>query len=201
MFTYNFESDYRDIKVYPLRGYYYNFMIQQLGFFQKDLNITYLKASYRKFWKLSDPFYLEAGVDGRLSSTYTKQPFFLQSALGYGNDYVRGYELYVINGQSFGLLKAELKWQIFPPKVFYVPFIPSDKFNSVPIALYLTAFGDLGYVQDNLYGYGNPLTNSLLPGAGIGLDYVSFYNIVWRFEYSINKLGERGFYLHFVAPL
>lgn len=201
MLSYNFESDYRDIKIYPLKGYYYNFMIQQLGFFQKDLNITYLKASFRKFWKLSDPFYLETGINGRLSSTYTKQPFFLQSALGYGNDFVRGYELYVINGQSYGLFKTELKWQIFRPKVFYIPFIPAEKFNSIPIALYLTAFGDLGYVRDNLYGSGNPLTNSFLPGAGIGLDYVSYYNIVWRFEYSINKMGERGFYLHFVAPL
>ncbi len=199
--AYQFEQDYRDIKIYPLKGYYYTFMVQQLGFVEKGLNITYLKGAVRKYWKLSEPFYFECGLNGRLSSTYTNQPFFLQSSLGYGNDYVRGYEYYVVNGQSFGLARAELKWQLFSPKVFYLPFIPAEKFNSIPVALYLTAFGDAGYAKDKFYGAGNPLANDWLLGSGVGLDLVTYYNVVWRFEYSVNRMKETGFFLHFTAPL
>jgi|ERR1039458_76824 outer membrane protein assembly factor BamA len=198
--SYLFEQDYRDIKIYPLKGYYFNFNLQQLGFLQKDLNISYLRAAYRKYWKLSDQFYFEAGIDGRYS--YAKsQPFNVQNALGWGTEYVRGYELYVVNGQNYGLLKTEFKWQLFYPQVVYVPYIPSEKFNSIPIAMYLTAFGDLGYTQDQIFQAGNPLSNTLLPGGGVGFDIVTYYNLVWRFEYSINKMGQRGFYLHFAAPI
>jgi outer membrane protein assembly factor BamA len=198
--SYLFEQDYRDIKIYPLKGYYFNFNFQQLGFVQKDLNISYIRASYKKFWELSDQFYFETGIDGRFS-IQKSQPFFMQSALGWGTEYVRGYELYVINGQNYGLLKTEFKWQLFYPQVFHVPYFSWEKFNSIPIALYLTAFGDLGYAQDQLYANGNPLANTLLPGGGMGLDFVTYYNIVWRFEYSINKMGQRGFYVHFAAPI
>jgi hypothetical protein len=75
-------------------------------------------------------------------------------------------------------------------------------FKTVPVALYLKAHADAGYVWDRNQLPGNErLANQLLPGAGIGLDLVTFYNLVFRGEYSVNGRGERGFYLHFAADL
>jgi hypothetical protein len=33
--------------------------------------------------------------------------------------------------------------------------------------------------------------------AGFGLDIVTFYDFVFRFDYSFNQLGENGLFLHF----
>ena len=35
----------------------------------------------------------------------------------------------------------------------------------------------------------------------VSLDFVSYYDMVFRMEYAINHLSEHGLYLHFVAPL
>jgi hypothetical protein len=40
------------------------------------------------------------------------------------------------------------------------------------------------------------LTNKFLTGFGAGLDVVSSYDVVLRFEYSFNGEGESGFFFH-----
>jgi hypothetical protein len=56
-------------------------------------------------------------------------------------------------------------------------------------------------VDDNLDFPKNSLADELQFGYGIGLDFVTYYDIVLRSEYSFNKFGEHGFFLHFVAPI
>ena len=46
----------------------------------------------------------------------------------------------------------------------------------------------------------NDLTNQLLFGRGISLDYVTYYDKMLRIEYGINRLGEKGIFLHFTNP-
>jgi hypothetical protein len=46
-----------------------------------------------------------------------------------------------------------------------------------------------------VYEQGNPLANRLLMGAGAGLHMVTFYDFVFRAEYTVNREGNRGFYL------
>jgi hypothetical protein len=40
------------------------------------------------------------------------------------------------------------------------------------------------------------LTNKLLTGAGFGFDVVGSYDVVLRFEYSFNGLGQHGFFFN-----
>ncbi|MCC6691026.1 MAG: hypothetical protein IT235_05790 [Bacteroidia bacterium] len=198
--TLAFRRDYRDNRVYPLKGYYYNidFVKQGLGLDFENTNFLYATASCRKYWNLYKRFYFAAALKGKLS-TYGKQPYYIQRALGYG-DYVRGYELYVIDGQSYALLRTNLRYQLIKPRVLHVDMIPTEKFNTIPYAFYLSAFFDGAYTVDNFYYKKNPLTNDWLFGGGAGLDFVSYYNTVVRFEYSWNKMGQGGFYIHFMAP-
>ena len=66
--------------------------------------------------------------------------------------------------------------------------------------MYLNAFTDAGYGVDKEFGEGNPLTNRLLAGGGLGLHAVTFYDIVLRLEYTLNKEGDRGFYVSSSFP-
>ena len=201
-FSYWFRRDCRDIAAYPLRGYYYDFEIVKkgLGLIHDDVDLLYLTASCKKFWQLFDRVFFASSVTGKLS-TNSPQSYFNMRGLGYGSDYVRSYEYYVIDGQNFALMKTNLKYQLLRPHVAKTNVIPLEKFNTVPYACYINLFADMAYVQDKQYYATNPLTNTLLIGGGIGFDYVTYYSIVARIEYAINKFGERDIFLHVTLPI
>jgi hypothetical protein len=125
----------------------------------------------------------------------------LQRALGYQNDYVRGYEYYVIDGQNFGLLKTNLKYNLVKPGAVKIKRIKNNSLNRVQYGFYLNAFADAAYVQDNQFNELNKLNNTFINGYGIGLDFVGQNDLVIRFELTRNGLNQNGFYLHFSAPL
>jgi hypothetical protein len=70
----------------------------------------------------------------------------------------------------------------------------------------MNAFIDMGFV----YHYadspgdvdsGNTLENSFLIGYGLGLDFTTYYDVVIRVEGAMNRMGQPGLYLHFIAPI
>jgi hemolysin activation/secretion protein len=159
-----------------------------------------IAGSYRKYFELSGRFHASADVAGKIS-TNPNQPYFYQSGFGYGRTFVRGYELFVIDGQSYLLLKNTVKYSIIPTKVKKIGFIGSDKFGKIHYALYLNVFFDVGYVRNYVnYEYNN-LSNKLLFGTGIGIDLVTYYDLVLRLEYTVNRQGQTGFYIHFKDTL
>jgi hypothetical protein len=107
----------------------------------------------------------------------------------------------VIDGQHYGLLKTSLRWAILPFRKVKLKFLKSNKFNTLPLAFYANFNFDMGYVMDNQFNKGNPLAGSLLLGGGLGIDVITFYDISWRAEYSINKNFEHGFFLHFTKHI
>ncbi len=202
-FYYLFKSDFRNNKAYPLTGHYFDFSLSKKGFGilnNKKLDFFYLKSSLRKYWKFSDKFYFASGLSAKLSNNKF-QPYFLQQGLGFGRDFVRGYEYYVIDGQHYGLLKNNIKYELFSPKILNLNFIPIKQFSTLHYAIYINVFSDIGYVINNQNYSGNNLADELLPGTGIGIDFVTYYDKVLRFEYSFNKMGEGKFFLHFMSSI
>ena len=199
---YFFKSDHRDIAVYPLHGYYIDFEIAKNGFsfLNDDIDLAYITAHGKKFWPLINRFYFGTGISVKYTAG-TNVPYYLSKGLGYGRDFLRGYEYYVIDGQDYVLLKSNLKFELLPKKEVHLGFIPLNKFATVPYAFYLNIYADGGYVRDHLYSLKNPLDNSWQYGYGGGIDFVTYYDMVFRFEYSINKLGETGFFVHFTSPI
>ncbi len=205
-FNYFFKNDHRDVQFYPLTGYYIDAEINYSIPFAVACN-AFLKANFRKYWQLGNRWYCASGFTGKISLE-EEQPYPFRQGLGYGREFVRGYEYYVVDGQHFALLKNTLKWAILPQRVVKLPFLKSEKFNTVPLALYLNAFIDLGYVYNNegdndylVEQSGNTLQNSLLTGYGAGIDFTTYYDIVVRVEFSLNTMGDKSFYLHFMAPI
>jgi hypothetical protein len=43
------------------------------------------------------------------------------------------------------------------------------------------------------------LANSWQYGYGVGLDLITYYDFVMRMEYSINKMKQSGFFIHFAS--
>ena len=107
----------------------------------------------------------------------------------------------MIPGQNYFLARTSLKFALVPTQKIRASFIPLEKFRTIPFAFYLNVFGDMGYVKDRQWPDINPVGNNLQYGYGAGIDYVSYYSLVIRLEYSFNKFGEKGFFLHFTAPI
>ncbi len=203
---YFYRKDHRDYVYYPLRGYTWNIELVKNGmsFLNDDVNYFFMTAEAKKFWQLNSRFYAAASLRGKLSD-HNFQPYYNSRALGFGRDFVRGYEYYVADGQHFVLLKSNLKFALLPKKEMHAGFIPFEKFATIPFSFYLNIFGDAGYVEDtqfsNVAFNTNRLPNKWLYGYGIGIDFVSYYDIVIRLDYSFNKFGESGLFLHFAAPI
>jgi len=195
---YIYSLDKRDFNNYPLKGHLFRMESDYQYLLTEDrsqTNLLSLKSEFTQFIPLGRRFYLAAGAMGKLSNP-KQQPYFNQRGLGYAREAISGYELYVIDGQSYGLIKTNLRWKVFSIK-HSINFIPHHSFKSIPISMYFKIYSDAGYVADNAYNpYNNFLSNRLLAGGGAGIDIVTYLNLVGRIEYSINQLGQTGLYLH-----
>jgi outer membrane protein assembly factor BamA len=200
--SWQFRRDRRDYKIYPLKGYLLEFDVVKNGFgiLRNEPNLMLLASQFKYFQPLSKRWYAAGSIRGKLTGQ-SEAPYFNQRGLGFGNEFVRGYEYYVVPGQNYFLGKTTLKFALLPTQVIILPFIPLEKFRTIPYAIYLNANFDAGWVRDRQFHQKNPLANEWLYGYGVGIDYVSYYNLVLRLEYSLNKFGEDGFFLHFSAPI
>ncbi len=202
---YLFKNDHRDNKSYPLDGYYFDFDMTKLGLGilqHEKINTFYIRSTIRKYFQISGNLFFASGFRAKLSNN-DFQPFFVKQGLGFGNDYVRGYEYYVVDAISYALNKNNIKYQIIKPHIKKFNFIKNEKFNMLHYALYFNLFADCGYAYDYkpLLMYSNTLSNTFLYSYGIGVDLVTYYDKVLRLEYSINKMKEKGFFINFVAPI
>lgn len=199
-FTYRFRRDLRDYKSYPLKGFFIEGEVNKygLGFFG-DVDILELNGSFSRYFDLGKKFYFSSNVSF-LTSFPEDQPYRNYSGIGFGNNFMRGYEVYVIEGPHFVMNNNSLKKQIFSQVFDISNILGIRQFSKVPISVYLTAFYDHGYVKNYPgYEFNQRFTDTYLYGTGVGIDIVSFYDAVFRWEYSINKAGETGFRLNIHA--
>lgn len=199
---YIFKLDYRDSKPYPLNGTYFEAELSKYGFgvLKTAPDFFYAKTTFDWYTRLAKRWYWASNVTSKFSTT-GYQPYFLTRGLGFGNDFVRSYELYVIDGQNYGLFKNNLKFTLLNPRIRNLPLIKTDKFRKIHFAMYMNLFFDAGIVKNNHASTRNLLQNELLFGSGLGLDLVTYYDLVFRLEYSVNRQGESGFFVNFVAPI
>lgn len=197
--TYQFVADRRDVIAYPLKGHYLLAQLQQNGLLDKrHLNLLSGSLSVAGFADLGHNWYLS-----NFSHTYWSNrrhiPYFNYGSMGYNKIFVRGYEIYVIEGPWYFLNKTTLKKRIFS-RSWQWENMPISQFKYVPLSIFLKAYADFGYVRNyplyNQLQINQQLANTWLYGAGFGLDLVSSYDVVLRFEYSFNAEGRSGFFFH-----
>lgn len=197
--SYQFNSDHRDVGAYPLKGNQFLFGISHEGLgLSEDLNMLEASLLYSRYFELKHKFYLSNNTVGYFS-TPDDVPYLNFGVLGERKEFVRGYELYVMEGPWHVLNKTTFKKLIFN-RQYHWALMPAQQFRYVPISIYLKTYADLGYVRNYPYyelrGLNTALTDKLLFGTGFGIDFVGSYDVVLRFEYSFNAEGEQGFFFH-----
>ncbi len=197
--SYAFNSDHRDVAAYPLKGNQFVFEISHDGLgISEDLNKLEMSLLYSKYFPLKNNFNLSNNTIVYYSNP-VEVPYLNFGVLGQRKQFVRGYELYVVEGPWFFLNKATFKKLIFH-RQYHWAVMPAQQFRYIPVSIYLKTYADLGYVKNYPYyeerSLNTRLSDKALFGTGFGIDFVGSYDVVLRFEYSFNAEGEQGFFFH-----
>ena len=190
--NYYFNYDFRDNVAYPLRGKRFELAAVKLGLLPNDdINQFELTGGASWYKPLSKKLFYGLNLRAKVSFP-ERQSFFNVRGLGYGSDLVRGYELYVVDGSSYFLARNTLRFRLIDHKI-NLKFLKVKQFNQIPIGIYPTLFGDFGYVRNRFTEINQTkLANRSLFGAGVGLDFVTYYNLVIRFSYVVNDRKEKN---------
>jgi hypothetical protein len=68
--------------------------------------------------------------------------------------------------------------------------------QSIPLKVYAKTYANTGYAHNPNVTLRNALNNRMLYSGGFGIDILAFADLVFKFEYSFNQLGQKGLYLH-----
>lgn len=196
--SYIFESDHRNNVIYPNQGFYFKGKISRAGIIKNDMasqnEIYFLFSNYLP---LSKTWFADFNIRSKITNPGL-QAFSISQAFGYKNENVRGYDLYVIDGQKMVLFKSNIR-KLFIDRFFKLPAIGAWKAGqNQPIALYGRAFFDAGYVSNKFENLNSSLlANKLISGYGLGFDIVSSFSGALKVSYSFNNLGGKGLFFDF----
>ena len=199
-YIYHYEN--RDYSEYPLNGNSINFEAKKNLPINSSVQHIEVIAKLEHYLEPIDDFFLGTSFQTKWSSS-EYQPYFSQKGFGFDN-FVRGYEYYVIDGQKYWLSKTAIRYPIIDKKTFEIPYIKLNQFRKAHIAVFISLFSDLGYIIDRQKNQEkNPLSNMLLWGKGISIDFITYYDRILRIEYSMREDSinqEKGIFLHFSSP-
>ncbi|PZV87413.1 surface antigen-like variable number repeat protein [Algoriphagus aquaeductus] len=200
-FQYSFRHDKRDNVAYATSGELLQLTATKYGLFSnEDLNEVELSLTANRYIPINDRFHFAAGLTGSWFLSQ-RQPYTLVRGIGYNPNFIRGYELNVIEGQHLYVQKNSLRMKLVDVTFDISSFLQADQFNELPLKIYLSGNFDHGRVTDrNNIPENAKLTNKFLFGYGPGIDIVSSYDTVLRFEYSINNQGAGNFFFNLRAP-
>lgn len=187
---YNISYTNVDYSPYPLKG------------FSGDGGINKRFGNTAKYWQISGrgnytfkvlpKSFLQLQAAGVLRFPFN-QPYVANSLLGSTSLYMRGLEYYVIQGVAGGVARATMKNEVLSFNL-QSP-LKSKTHDKIPFRVFIKGYGDLGYSYSQNIGISR-LNNQLLRTWGLGIDVVTFYDVVLRFEYSFNQLGDHSLYFH-----
>jgi len=194
---YDFRYDTRDLPILATEGWLARVQFYKNGFgVFNDLAGTYLEPRFEYYHSLGRRWIASIALSGKVALQREQQPFYNYMGLGYGKNYVRGYELYVADGLDFFLTKLTAQFRVWESSINWNKIMPIKGMRQMPFAIYLAANYDTGYTNDPFYFEGNSFTNRWLHGGGLGLNIMIYNTAVFQIEYSINHLGERGIFLN-----
>lgn len=193
----NIKFDFRNLTAYATKGWYHKTEFTQSGLGLLNtaqqtklvVNTTYYHSFNKRISTLNNL---------KIQLSHQNQPnYYLTEAMGYGSNDVRGYERFIVDGQHFLLQRNALRYELLnftikPPILHKIKQI-----QNVPVSVLPKIYFEHGKVWDKYFTQQNPLTNKWLFGYGIGIDVVTFYDVVASIEYSVNQKKVGTFVLQF----
>ncbi len=189
--AYTLEYFRADYNWYPTKGFLGQATLSYRGGFNSGINLTQLQviSSY------TIPVLPKTQIqfkEGAIFSLPFNQPFFTKKMFGYGGIFMRGYEYYVIDGVAGVVGRATLQHQLL--KFNYKVAAGKQSLN-VPFTFFGKLYTDVGYAYDKNAG-NSLLNNQLIHSWGFGIDMITFYDLIFKFDYSFNQLGQSGLFIH-----
>lgn len=195
--------DNRNNKAYPTEGSYVDFIITQtgLGLLSGEKNMqSSFETNVRFYQVLSKRLFWASGMHGVIAKNASKTEYFGQEIGNYDNE-MRAFENYRIPFNEAFISKNNFKIQLIPKKVKKIPFLKTETLSLIHYSVYLNAFFDVAYIkpdwQRNPLLERRTLKSNFLYSSGVGLDVVTYYDMVFRFECSRNfEFDNWGFFVH-----
>jgi outer membrane protein assembly factor BamA len=198
---YTFRYDRRDNVNFPLQGRALIADVRRLGVLPTDdFRSWQLRLAVGDYYPLGGKWYANYLLKGQLLTT-PDVPYSLLRGIGYEEDVLRGYDLYVVNGSAYGMGRLNMKRELLR-RTLPLRFVPWRQFNTLPLNLYFTGFTDWGGVYNRYPDrLDNPLANRVLRSAGVGLEINTWYNTVVRLNLSRNALQQTHFFVNLQKDL
>ena len=195
---YHFEYEKRNSTSYPIKGSFSECIVSAYKGSEIDFNNFSVIAKTEHHYSIKPRLNFGSSLKAKWQSN-NKLPYVLYQSLGY-EDYLRGYEYYVFDGQHYFLSKTALKYELIPKTILQLPYLKLEQFKKTFYSVYFSIFADMGQVVDHQYSEMNSLNNTFLRSQGMSLDIVTYYDKLIRLEYSRNHLKEWGLFIHFSNP-
>lgn len=193
--TYNVTYDNRNIRPHPTKGFMIDFYIEKQGINQtRDALIT--KVDFKYFKRISSLWTFTQQIRNQNNWSKTPVDYFHNRALGEDDNYLRGYEYYIIDGQQFSFSKTSFQYLMFDKMINLGKLMPIRSLKLAQIQLFLAFNFDMGYVPTSKNFNKTRLNDRLLKSGGLGLEIVGFYDKMLQIEYSMNELYEKDIFLH-----
>ena len=191
--TYGYQYMNVNNVAYPLKGTTASLLLNRRGLgFSGGMDMTTAEIGYNRYVDIKNNVFFSFQFNGKISLPFD-QPYLNRRAMGYGDYYLRGLELQVIDGVASAMTRLTLKKKIWSVRLPF-PF-GKEKGNGIPLSLFAKTYADAGYVH-TLEQYRSQLNNKLLYAGGLGIDLLTLYDLSLRLEYSFNQLGQNGLFLH-----
>ncbi len=191
-FSYYYRYDKTNSVAYPTSGYFYDNTFSYNISFSKKILIPEVSIKGAYFYSPCKRIFNSHLV--AINYAYFKdQSYVMNKAFGYRTS-IRGYELYLIDCQGYFITQNSIKYMLVKPKIKNIYKLKNERFAKLHYSFYLSLNSDAGYVFNY---WKTPLSNKWIYGYGLGIDFVTYYDITLRTEFSINHLNKTGIYFHF----
>jgi len=193
---YDTKYDRRVYNIYPQGGYllFGNLKKEGLGIFKEYDNLS-LSIGMEQYYKLTPKLILATRIKGKTNLNRNAVSFANNTGLGWDDDIVSGFELYVIDGTDFAFALNSLRFNVHEGDYPLFKWFPYQ-FRDLNLKLFLRLNFDTAYVNEPTYQEGNSLNNRWIFGYGPAVDVILFNNYRLSFEYSFNDLGESGLFIN-----
>ena len=119
---YHYENENRNSVTYPIKGSFNEVLVEYYNGVNTDFSNFSITAKTERHFTLKPRVYLGNSVKMKFQ-TNTDLPYVLNESLGF-EDYLRGYEYYVLDGEHFAMTKTALKYELIPKTNFKLSTVP-----------------------------------------------------------------------------
>lgn len=194
---YEFKYDDRDLKYYPSNGRLAEIHITKEGIGKPgDVNTLTTSLQLQQFIPWGKKHNAGIMVKAKGSIIRSQPPYYNSKAIGFGDNYLKGYEYYVVDGLDYFFLRFRERF-IFLDK--NIQFLPKTilGIKSKPLKMGVSVHGSTGYVNNVFYSKTNTFGNRWLWSSGISMEVLMSNTSMIQLDWSINHLKQSGVYLHF----